>query len=278
MSGSGSRWLRGLLLAGCWALLPLGAQPAPAQPEGVVPVPVLKPGEGLAMTLEGGEVQAFGEARAESPMGGLAKLVWLRVEGSAWSAGAVKFRCPGAPGSLACGTPPGHGSVTLARALEEDCDLAFLGWIAEARVRWLQDYGPEVAWYRVSEVFEPFLGRRLPADAALPVFAAPWVGDGELLRTSPEAFLRWLLLPENSEVAAFGRRILAGYWVEMNALFGKENWWFKTASARVPGAPAATGAWVAGGRGSTLVVFRAPRGTSRAAALVRLREILGLKR
>ena len=277
MSGLGPRFFRKALLCACCANLPLAAQPATAQPGMAMPAPLLKPGEGLALALEGGEVQTFGEGRAMSPMGGLAKLVWLRVEGSSWSSGNVKTRCQGTTGSLTCGTPPGHGTVTLAKALEQDCDLAFLAWIAETRVRWLQDYGPEVAWYRVAEVFEPFLGRRLPANASLPEFSTPWVGDGDLLRTSPEGFLRWLLQPENAEVAAFGRRALAGTWVDVNALFGKENWWFKTATASVPGVPGATSAWVAGGRGSTLVVLHIPRGKGKPEALVRLREILGLK-
>ena len=246
-------------------------------PEIALPALALKPGEGLALAFEGGEPRSFGEARAVTPMGGLAKLVWLRMEGASWSSGGVKFRCAGAAGSLACGGAPGHGTVTLAKALQEDCDLAFLAWISGAQGHWLQDYGPEVARYRLQEVFEPFLGRRLPAGQGLPVFTASWVGDGDLLRTSPEAFLRWLLQPENAEVATFGRRLLAGYWVEVNVLLGRENWWFKAALAQVPGAPSVTSAWVAGGRGSTLVVFRAPRGTSQPAALARLRELLGLK-
>lgn len=278
MSGPGPRFFRQVLLCACCAALPLDAQPASAQPEAGMPAPVLKSGEGLALALEGGDIQTFGEGRAVSPMGGLAKLVWLRVEGSSWSSGNVKTRCQGAAGSLTCGTPPGHGTVTLAKALQEDCDQAFLAWITETRVRWLKDYGPEVAWYRVAEVFEPFLGRRLPANASLPEFSMPWVGDGDLLRTSPEAFLQWLQQPENAEVAAFGRRMLAGYWAEVSALFGKENWWFKTATASVPGVPGATSAWVAGGRGSTLVVLHIPRGKGKPEALARMREILGLKR
>ena len=242
-----------------------------------MPALALKPGEGLALAFEGGEPRSFGEARAVTPMGGLAKLVWLRMEGAAWSTSGVKFRCAGAVGSLACSAVPGHGTVSLAKALQEDCDLAFLAWIAEAQVHWLQDYGPDVARYRLLEVFEPFLGRRLPAGQGLPALTAPWVGDGDLLRTSPEAFVRWLVQPENAEVAAFGRRTLAGYWVEVNVLLGKENWWFKTALARVPGEPAGTRAWVVGGRGSTLVVFRASLATSRIEALARLRALLGLK-
>ncbi len=277
MSGPVWRFFRKTLLCACGAVLPLAAQPAKPQPEGAMPAPVLKPGEGLALALEGGDIRTFGEGRAVSPMGGLAKLVWLRVEGSTWSTGNAKFRCQGAAGSLTCRNPPGHGNLTLAMALEEDCDQAFLAWIAEARTRWVTDFGPEVAWYRVAEVFEPFLGRRLPANASLPVFSTPWVGDGELLRTSPEGFLQWLLQPENAEVAAFGRRTLAGTWVEVSALFGKENWWFKTATASVPGVPGATSAWVAGGRGSTLVVLHIPRGKGKPEALARLREILGLK-
>lgn len=229
------------------------------------------------MASESQEPRSFGEARSVSAMGGLAKLVWLRLEGAAWSTGSVRFRCAGAPGSLACGAAPGHGTVTLAKALEEDCDSAFLAWLGEARTHWLQDYGSEVARYRLLEVFEPFLGRRLPVEQGLPVLTTAWVGDGELLRTSPEAFLRWLLQPENAEVAGFGRRTLAGYWVDVNVLLGRENWWFKTTLARVPGDPAGTRAWVAGGRGSTLVVFRAAQGTSRIEALARLRVLLGLK-
>ena len=277
MSGSGSRWLRELLCAACCTALPLGAQPALVAPEIALPALALKPGEGLALAFEGGEPRSFGEARAVTPMGGLAKLVWLRMEGATWSTGGVKFRCAGAAGSLACSAAPGHGTVSLAKALQEDCDLAFLAWIAEAQVHWLQDYGSEVARYRLLEVFEPFLGRRPPAGQGLPALTAPWVGDGDLLRTSPEAFLRWLVQPENAEVAAFGRRTLAGYWVEVNVLLGKENWWFKTALARVPGEPAGTRAWVVGGRGATVVVFRASQATSRTEALARLRALLGLK-
>jgi hypothetical protein len=129
----------------------------------------------------------------------------------------------------------------------------------------------------MEEVFLPFLGRRLPPGDNLPPLTAAWVGDGDLLRTSPEAFLRWLMEPEQTEVVNFGKRFLAGNWVEVKELFGKEGWWFKTGTAPVPGEPSATSAWVAGGNGSTLVVLHLPRGKGKQEGLTRVREILRLK-
>ena len=259
----------------------LAAQPAPeAAPDaGVLAAfraPVLQPGEGFAITLGGEEVRAFGEARKEAPMGSLAKLVWLRLEGAEWSAAGVQYRCKGSDGPFVCWNREGHGRVDLGRALQESCNLAFLAWIGASRQRWEQDYGPDAARIRLEEVFGPFLGRRLPSGEGLPPLTAAWVGDGDLLRTSPEAFLRWLMEPDKGEVVAFGKRFLAGFWVEVKDLFGKEGWWFKTGTAPAPGSPA-TSAWVAGGRGSVLVVFHMPRGRGKQEGLVRIREILGLK-
>ncbi|MBK9796307.1 MAG: hypothetical protein IPP58_07390 [Holophagaceae bacterium] len=234
-------WNPRFLLAGCLATLVLAAQPAPAVTE-----PALKPGEGFAITLGDGEVRAYGEARKEAPMGSLAKLVWLRLEGSDWASRSVQFRCKGSVGPFVCWNREGHGRVDLGRALQESCNLAFLVWIADAQATWRTDYGEAAGRVRMEAVFMPFLGRRLPPGEALPPLTAAWVGDGDLLRTSPDAFLRWLMEPEQSEVVTFGKRFLAGSWVEVKELFGKEGWWFKTGTAPVPGEPAATSAWVAG--------------------------------
>ncbi|WP_243300833.1 hypothetical protein [Geothrix oryzisoli] len=260
----------------------LTAQPAPeAGPNPALlaasRAPVLRPGEGFAITLGDGEVRAFGEARREAPMGSLAKLVWTRLEGAEWSSSGVQYRCKGADGPFVCWNREGHGRVDLGRALQESCNLAFLFWIAGSRERWLQDYGPDAARARLEDVFQPFLGHRMPPGEGLPPLTPAWVGDGDLLRTSPEAFLRWLMEPDQAEVVTFGKRYLAGYWVEFMDLFGKEGWWFKTGTGPVPGEPAATSAWVAGGRGSALVVLHLPRGRGKHEGMVRIREILGLK-
>ncbi|WP_257304474.1 hypothetical protein [Geothrix campi] len=260
----------------------LAAQPAPeAKPSPALlaasRAPVLRAGEGFAITLGDGEVRAFGEARKEAPMGSLAKLVWMRLEGAEWSSSGVQYRCKGSDGPFVCWNREGHGRVDLGRALQESCNLAFLVWIAGSRERWLQDYGPDAARARLEEVFGPFLGRRLPPGEELPPLTPAWVGDGDLLRTSPEAFLRWLMEPDQAEVVTFGKRYLAGYWVEFMDLFGKEGWWFKTGTGPVPGDPSATSAWVAGGRGSALVVLHLPRGRGKQEGMTRIREILGLK-
>ena len=269
---------RAALKVGLGALilcLRLGAQ-APSAPL-PMPPPELKAGEGLALTLGDGAVHTWGEARREAPMGSLAKLVWMRLEGAEWSSRNARYRCQGSDGPFTCWHREGHGRVDVGRALQESCNLAFLAWIAEAQARWLQDYGPDAARARLEETFSPFLGRRLPIGQGLPPLTQAWVGDGDLLRTSPEAFLRWLMDPANAEVATFGRRFLAGFWSEFRDLFGKEGWWFKTGTAPVPGVPAATSAWVAGGKGPVLVVFHMPRGRGKQEGLARVRELLGLK-
>ena len=262
-----------LLLAGHWLI----AQPAEALVKPPLPGLVLKAGEGLAMTLGDDQVHLYGEARMEAPMGGLAKLVWMRLEGAEWASRGYQFRCTGRLGADACTRPKGHGRVDVGGALRQDCHLAFLAWIADSRQRWLREYTEAPARLRLEEVFAPFLGRRLPPDGTLPPFSLAWVGEGDLLRTSPEAFLRWLMEPDKEEVVTFGKRYLAGFWVEIKDLFGKEGWWFKTGTAPIPGVPGSTSAWVAGGKGPVLVVLHVPQGTGEQEGLHRIREILGLK-
>jgi hypothetical protein len=261
------------LIVAFLATLLLAAQPAVVE----LKPPVLKPGEGFAITTGDGQVHAYGEATKEAPMGSLAKLVWMRMEGTEWASRDVRFNCTGKAGPLVCWNHEGHGKVNLAKALRESCNLAFLAWIAQSQIQWIADYGEGAARNRMEEVFAPFLGRRLPPGDGLPPLTPAWVGDGDLLRTSPEAFLRWLMEPEQAQVLNFGKRFLAGLWSDMKDLFGKEDWWFKTGTAPVPGDPTATCAWVAGGRGQAIVVLYLPRGRGKQEGLVRIREILGLK-
>jgi hypothetical protein len=262
------------LLAGILTSIVLVAQPAPVTTK----APDLRPGEGFAITLGDGQVHAYGEALKEAPMGSLAKLVWMRLEGGEWSSQGVQFKCTGSAGPYTCWNHTGHGRVHLAEALRESCNLAFLFWILDAQTRWKAEYGEAAARVRMEEVFAPFLGRRLPSGDSLPPLTAAWVGDGDLLRTSPDAFLRWLMEPEQAQVVTFGKRFLAGSWVEVKELLAaKEGWWFKTGTAPVLGDPGATSAWVAGGRGEAIVVLHLPRGRGKQEGMVRIREILGLK-
>jgi len=266
-------WKPRSLFASLFATAMLAAQAVPA----AMKPPPLRPGEALVITLGDGVVQAYGEAKQEAPMGSLAQLVWMRLEGADWSSLGVRFKCTGAAGPFICWKHDGHGKVDLGKALQEGCDLAFLLWIASSQERWKADYGEAAARVRMEDVFAPFLGRRLKAGEALPPLTAAWVGDGDLLRTSPEAFLRWLMEPEQSEVVNFGKRFLAGNWVEVKELFGKEDWWFKTGTAIVPGEPSASCTWVVGGHGPVLAVLHLPRGRGRQEGLLRFKEVLGLK-
>ena len=239
--------------------------------------PIMKPGEGFAIKTIDGGVHTYGEAKKEAPMGGLAKLVWMQLEGTEWASMGVQFKCTGKAGPLTCSNPKGHGKVDLAKALKQDCDLMFLYLITGSQVQWKAVYGEPAGRARLEQAFAPFLGRRLPQGDLLPPLTSDWVGSGDLLRTSPEAFLRWLMEPEQSGVVNFGRRYLASYWVEFKNLMGKEDWWFKTVTAAVPGDPMATSAWVVGGLGESLVVLHLPRGRGDQEGMARIREILGLK-
>ncbi|MBI1752440.1 MAG: hypothetical protein HY014_06710 [Acidobacteria bacterium] len=266
-------WNPRSILLGWVAALCLAAQPAPE----AMPAPTLLPGEGFAITLGDGEVHTYGEAAKEAPMGSLAKLVWMRLEGAEWSSRSLQYKCTGKAGSFTCWNREGHGRVDVGKALAESCNLAFLAWIADSQSRWKELYGEAAGRARLEDVFAPFLGRRLPPGEGMPPLTPAWVGDGDLLRTSPDAFLRWLMEPQQSEVVNFGQRFLAGRWVEVKSLFGKEDWWFKTGTAPVPGDPSATSAWVAGGRGRLLAVLHLPRGKGKQDGLIRMRQILKLK-
>lgn len=237
----------------------------------------LRPGEGLAVSLDGGPVQEFGEAAKEAPMGSLAKLVWLKLEGIEWSSRDVRFRCTGTLGPYHCWKRDGHGKVDLGKALRESCNLAFLSWAGDSMARWRRDYGEAPARFRMEEAFAPFLGDRLPPGDTLPALTPAWVGDGDLLRTSPKAMAGWLADPSQGEVLEYAHRYLSGFFTEIGDLIGKEAWWFKTGTAPVPGEPGATSAWVAGGRGGTVGVLHIPRGRGKGEAMARFREIMGIR-
>jgi len=158
-------WNPRLLLIAPLAALLLVAQPAPVPM--TLPVPVLQPGEGLALTMGDGEVHTYGEAQKVAPLGSLALLVWMRLEGAEWDSQSMRFKCTGSSGPRTCSNKAGHGKVDLSKALQEDCNLAFLDWIAKAQVGWKADYGEAAARVRMEDVFAPFLGagyrRRCPA-------------------------------------------------------------------------------------------------------------------
>ncbi len=255
----------------------LCAQPREGSGKALLPGLMLKPGEGLALALEATEVRLLGEAKVESPMGGLSKLVWLRLEGADWTSRGFRFRCTGSVPPYVCTTPNGHGRVDVGAALGKDCDLAFLAWTADSRRRWLEEYTEAPARLRLLEAFAPFLGGRLPAGDLLPVFSPAWVGQGDLLRTSPEALLRWLTAPGNEEVITFGKRYLAGYWVEFRELMGTEGWWFMATTVLHPGVPSEASGWVVGGRGSLVAVLHIPKGRGEVEGLRRFRALLGIK-
>lgn len=246
--------------------LPLGAQTAPASP----PAQVLEPGEGLAVALiETGAVQVFGEGRREGPMGSLAKLVWMQLEESEWASRMLLFKCTGKMTEAPCGGPKGHGKVDFSKALRVDCHHAFQAWVQLSGAVWKDVYGSGGARARLVEAFAPFLGTRLPPGMDLPELNAAWVGQGELLRTSPEAFARWLADPAQEDLRDRARR-------NLNHFFSESNWWFHTGTAPVPGSPSQESAWVAGSDGTRAFVLSLPPGKHRLEALGRLKSILGL--
>lgn len=222
----------------------------------------LAPGEGLAVSGLG----SFGEAQREAPMGSLAKLVWLGSEGREWARRGVRFTCRGSLGGVPCWNREGHGEVDLPRAARESCNLAFLAWARESLARGSAASGPDAAAARLETRFRPFLGPRMPHP--FQGLGAAWIGDGDLLRTTPEAFLRWLQDPAQADLLAQCRELLPGE-------IPGGTWWVKTGTAPVPSEPGATSAWAAGGDGTTLAVLHLPRGRGKAEGLARFKDVLG---
>ncbi len=235
--------------------------------------PQLLPGEGLAVMDPDRTVHLHGEATKEVPMGSLAKLAWLRLEGDEWAALDPSFKCTGRMGPYHCWLATGHGKVNLAKATQESCNLAYLAWALEAADRWKRHYGEGAARSRLEEVFRPFLGNRLPPGETLPEMTPAWVGDGELLRTSPAAMLEWLMDPGQDVMLVQAKRLLLGF---LTVEFKTNPWWMKTGTAPVLSDPEATSAWVVGSNGRTIAVLHLPRGRGKAEGLARFRVLMGL--
>ena len=250
----------------------LGAAPAPAPPADKALTAPLLPGEALAVAGTDGQVHLFGaEPSRESAMGGLAMLPWIKLEGMSWASDDLRFACTGKWDGQPCWQPKGHGKLNLATAMMLDCHLAFLGWGRASLHGWLRDYGDGAARARLEDAFEPFLGHRIPPGNGLPAISPDWVGDGELLRTSPEAMLTWLLDPAQDETVRHCKRLLTTF---KNYNYAENAWWIKAAYA-AEGTEAPVGrAWAVGSNGQITAVLRLPRGGGWADAMRRFREIL----
>jgi hypothetical protein len=230
--------------------------------------PALRPGEGLALAATSGDVQLHGEARTEGPLGDLACLPWLRLEGYVWSSGKFIFPCKGSLGGFACTVPKGHGRVDLRKAFECNCRLALLAWIHVSAAGWAKLEGPMMARMKVQEVFQPFLGSRMPKGEAMPAFGMEWAGEGGLLRASPESLAGWLADPAQEQAESMFRRYGAGFF---EGDVGDYQGWTYVGRAG-SGAEACT--WVAGGQRGKAAALRMPGTPKREEALRRFRELL----
>jgi hypothetical protein len=264
--------LRPLLLVLVCALVQ-GAPPSAALPEAppVQVAPPLLPGEDLALAGPDGELHGFGHARRESPLGSLASLLWLKLEGAEWTTQGVGFKCTGALPGLACSNPKGHGKVDLPKALAVGCDLAMLVWCRTSVVSWRKDYGDGAARARLEDAFGPFLGNRMPPGENLPRIDGNWIWEGTLLRGTPESLVSWLMDPAQDEVLRRLRRLLLTAFQEN---FQGDAWWILTGTAEVPMEPGAKSAWAVGGNGSIIAVLRLPSGNGRAEAMARFRAVM----
>jgi len=263
----------GLLLAAgparCARPAAENSQNSPAEVPGALPAEPLRAGEGLALTLADGRIQGFGDIQRVAPMGSLAKLLWLRLEGDAWMNQGMEFQCRGLWRGFHCWKRDGHGAVDLAKALQQSCNLAFLAWAEESLQRDRRQFGEDLTRARLEAVFQPFWGDRVRPEAPLPMLGPAWVGDGDLLQTSPEAFLRWLLAPAQAQLLAQARRLLIPSHVP------ERRWWMKTGTAptRHRGS---TCAWVAGSDGTRTAVLHLPTGRGKAEGLARFHQLLGI--
>lgn len=267
MPGGVGRWLVGAVLAFGVASTGLHAGAFGLPDRG----PTLLPGEGLAFRSPEGVIRTYGDVGKEQPMGSLAKLLWLRLEGASWSARSVTYTCTGSMGPWHCWNREGHGKVDLEKASERSCNLAFLSWILESDKVWRATMGEASARARLEVVFSPFLGSRLKSSEGLPAFSPEWIGDGELLRTTPEGMLAWLLEPAQVALLRQCQLLLA---LDPKAAGKEGGLWVKTGTAPVPGVIGETSAWAVGGQGHALAVLHLPRGRGKEEGLARFRQIL----
>ncbi len=240
-----------------------------------VPAPPLLPGEALALAGPDGTIYTFGDTTREEPMGSLAKLVWIKLEGMQWEAMGVMFDCKGEWQGCKCWLPKGHGKVDLAKALQENCDLAFLAWGQMSAQIWLHDYGDGAARVRLEDTFGPFLGNRMPPGEGLPEITSAWVGYGDLLRTSTEGMLAWLMDPAQDQALRAYRRLLLSF---KQSTYNPNAWWIKTGTAPVLADPGSASGWAVGGNGQVLAVLHLPQVKGKDDGLERFRAILNIPR
>lgn len=243
--------------------------------------PDLRPGEGLAVISGAGEVKTWGNVDSVSPMGNLAKILWLRLEGGEWESLDLEVKCKGELNGLRCTNPKGHGRVGLAKSFKEDCNAAFYVWVNFSRENWKKDYGDGGARPRLNEVFGSFLGDRLPKAPALPAaFGPEWFADGQLLQASPSQLAKWLASPSQERLLAACRRHMLGFSDFIGGKAGK--WWIKVSEAPTMQVPGQDGGqrqfWALGGNGGTTAILRLPPGASRKDAEARFRALLSIKK
>jgi hypothetical protein len=222
----------------------------------------------LAIATLAGDLQVRGEAQRVGPLGDLACLPWLRLEGFVWSSARLSFSCKGSAAGQACSQPKGHGRVDPRQAFERNCRLALLAWISYSAAGWAKMEGPIMARMKLQEVFQPFLEGRLPKGEELPSFGLEWAGDGDLLRSSPAALARWLADPAQEPTESMFRRYGAGFF---EGDMGDYQGWAYVGRAGT-GTDVCT--WVAGGQRGRAAALRIPGTPGREAALKRFRELL----
>jgi len=246
--------------------------------------PSLRPGEGLAVIVREGEVKEWGEATDLSPMGNLAKILWLRLEAGEWNSMGLEIKCKGELNGIRCDAPKGHGRVDLAKSFKEDCDVAFSVWTNVSLGRWRTDYGAQGARQRMNEVFGPFFGDRFPKEPALPdIFGTEWFADGQLLWTSPSMLAQWLTKPAQERLLSACRNYVLGFGDFVREKGDK--WWIKVSEA--PTLQDKSGKkvfWIIGGNGgpnaktAVLRINPSPDGMTKKEADARFREVMNIKK
>ena len=239
------------------------------------------PGEGLAIIDRSAQVKTWGEADSPSPLGNMAKVLWLRLEAAEWEPYALETKCKGEINGVRCTKPKGHGRVDVPKSFREDCNAAFGVWVNLSREKWKDDYGEGGARHRFLEVFGPFLGDRLPKGPALPEkFGTEWFADGQLLLASPAQLAQWLAKPAQEGLLPKMRSYLLGF--RDFAIGTRGQWWikaFESAALHPPGqGNVLAQAWVLGGDSSTTVVFRPQPGVPPKEAQARFMVLMGVKK
>ncbi|MDR1840615.1 MAG: hypothetical protein LBQ86_01655 [Holophagales bacterium] len=249
--------------------------------------PDTRPGEGLAVISQVGEVKTWGEVDAFSPLGNLAKILWLRLESDEWNALGLRNKCKGELNGIRCSNPKGHGRVDLPKSFREDCNVSFSLWVNLSRERLKKDLGDGGARLRLNEIFGPFLGDRLPKAPLLPPkFGTEWFADGRLLQASPAQLAQWLAKPAQERLLRACRNYMLGF---MDFAFdNNDKWWVKTAEAPTVEIPATMETstlgdgqkqvWVMGGNSTTIAILRLPPGVTPKDAQTRFRALLNIRK